>query len=95
VILAELLLHRDRRMQRALRMVLVRDRRPEQRKNPVAGGLNDVPVVAMRRVDHQLERRINDGAGLLRVEVAHKFGRALDIGEQRRHRLALALERCR
>jgi len=50
-------------------------------------------VVAMRRVDHQLQRRVDDRAGLLRVEVLHQLGRALDIREQRRDRLALALGR--
>src|SRR5260370_6803623 len=45
----------------------------------------------MRRVDHQLERRIDDRAGLLGIEVAHKFGRTLDVREQRRHRLTLTV----
>jgi hypothetical protein len=73
-------------------MVFMCDRRAEQRENAIAGRLHDVTVVAMRRVNHQLQRRIDDRAGLLRVEVAHKLGRALDVGEQRRHRLALALD---
>jgi hypothetical protein len=45
----------------------------------------------MHRVDHQLECRINDRARLLGVEVLHQIHRALDIGEQRRDRLAPAL----
>ena len=48
----------------------------------------------MRRVDHQPERRIDNRARLLRVEVLHQLGRALDVREQRRHRLALPLD-CR
>ncbi len=82
-------------MQRPLRMVLMGDRRAdaEQRENAVAGRLHHVTVVAMRRVDHQLERRIDERARLLGIEVAHQFRRALDIREQRRHRLALALQR--
>ncbi len=72
-------------------MVLVRDRRAEQREDAVAGGLHDVAVVAMDRVDHQLQRRIDDRARRLRVEVLHQFRRALDVGEQRGDRLALAL----
>ena len=32
----------------------MRDRRAEQREDAVAGGLHDVAVVAMDRVDHQL-----------------------------------------
>ena len=74
-------------------MVLVRDRRAEQREDAVAGGLHDVAVVAMDRVHHQLERRIDDRARLLGIEVLHQLRRALDVGEQRRDRLALAVER--
>ena len=70
----------------------MRDRRAEQREDAVAGRLHDVAVVAMRRVDHQLQRRIDNRARLFRVEVLHQLGRALDVGEQRRHRLALPLD---
>ena len=56
--------------------------------------LHDVTVIAMRRVDHQPERRIDNRARLFRIEVLHQLGRALDVGEQRRHRLALPLD-CR
>src|SRR6266851_5110250 len=89
---AKCVAHRERRVQRALWMVLMCDRRAEQCKNPVARRLHNVTVVAMRRVDHQLECRIDDRARLLRIEVAHHFGRILDVREQRRHRLALALD---
>ena len=89
----QLLLHPQRGVKRALRMVLVRDRRAEQREDPVAGGLHDVAVVAMHRVDHQLQRRIDDRARFFGVEVLLQLGRALDVGEQRRDRLALAV-RC-
>jgi len=36
---------------------------------------------------------VDDRAGFLRVEVRHQLGRALDVGEQRRDRLALAVQR--
>jgi hypothetical protein len=55
--------------------------------------LHDVPAVPPRRFDHQLERGVNDRAGLFRVEVLHQFHRALDVGKQCRHRLALAVKR--
>src|SRR5260370_40079058 len=45
----------------------------------------------MRRLDHQLQRRIDNRVRLLRVEVLHQLGRALDVREQRRDRLALAV----
>ena len=89
---AEIFARRERRVQCALRMVLVRDRCAEQREDAVAGRLHDVPVVAMDRVDHRLERGIDYGAGLLGIEVAHQLSRALDIREERGDGLALALE---
>ena len=73
-------------------MILVGDRRAEDREDAVAGALHDVAVVAADRVDHQLERGIDDCAGLLGIEVLLQLSRTLDIREQRRHRLPLAFE---
>ena len=73
-------------------MVLVRDGRAEDREDAVAGALHDVAVVAADRVDHQLERGIDNRARLLGIEILLQFGRALDIGEQRSDGLALAFE---
>jgi hypothetical protein len=73
-------------------MILVRDRCTEQREAAVAGGLRNVAAVVPHRFDHQLERRIDDRARLFGIEILHQIHRALDIREQRRHRLALALE---
>jgi hypothetical protein len=71
-------------------LVLVGDRRAEQSEDAITGGLHDVAVVATHCVDHKPERRIDDRAGILGIEVLLKFGGALDVGEQRRDRLALA-----
>ena len=49
----------------------------------------------MHRVHHQLERRIDQAARVLRVEVLDQLHRALDVGEQRGHVLALTVERFR
>ena len=65
---AHLLLHAKCRIERALRMILMRDRRAEQREDAITSGLHDVAVVAMGRIDHQLEGRIDDGARLLGIE---------------------------
>jgi hypothetical protein len=73
-------------------MVLLRDRRAEQRENAVAGGLHHATVVALDGVGHQLERRVDDRTCFFRVEILLKFGGALDICEQRRDRLAFAGE---
>ncbi len=88
-----LLLHPQRRIERALGMVLVRHGGAEQREDAISGGLHDVAAIAMDRVDHQLQRRVDNGARLLGVELLHQLHRALDVSEQRRDRLALALER--
>ena len=88
-----LLLHPERGVERALRMILMRDRRAEQREHAVAGRLHDVAAVAMRRVHHQRERRIDDRARFLGIEPLHQVHRALDVGEQRGDGLALALGR--
>jgi len=55
-------------------MVFVGDRRPEKREDAVTSGLHDVAVVAPYRLDHQLQRGIDDCAHLLRVEVLHQLG---------------------
>src|SRR6202040_2409704 len=88
-----LVLHSECCVERTLRMVLMRDRRAEQRENSVAGGLHDVSVEAMDRVHHQLERGVNDGASFLRIEVLDQIHRALDVSEQRRDHLSLAVGR--
>jgi hypothetical protein len=76
-------------------MVFVRHRSAEQREDPVVGGLHDVTVIAMDRVDHQFEGRIDNRTRLFGIEVFHQLHRAVDVGEQRRDRLALAVERRR
>ena len=94
-IFRHLLLHAQRSVESALGMVFMRDRRPEEREDSVAGGLHDVTVVAMDRFDHQLQRRIDNRPRLFRIETLHQVHRSLDIREQRRHRLALAARRVR
>jgi predicted HD phosphohydrolase len=73
-------------------MVLVRDRRTEQREDAVAGRLHDIAVVVTHCLDHEMQCGIDDRAGFFGIEVLHQLGRTLDIREQRRHRLALTLE---
>ena len=91
----QLLLHRQRRMKCALRMVLVRHRRAEQREDAVARRLRNVAAVAMHRRHHQMQHRVDDRARLLGIEIAHQLRRALDVGEQRSDRLALAIRALR
>src|ERR1700683_2344233 len=74
-------------------MIFMGDWSAEKREDPVAGGLHNVTVVAAHRVDHQLERRIDDRARFFRIEILLELRRALDIGEQRGDRLSLAVAR--
>jgi len=69
----QLLPHAQRCIERALGMVLVRHRRAEEREDAVACRLHDVAVVAMDGVHHQPQRRIDNGARLLGVEVLHQL----------------------
>jgi len=46
----------------------------------------------MDRVHHELQHRVDNCARLLRVKLAHQFGRPFDISEQRRNRLPFAID---
>src|SRR6516162_8752158 len=70
-------------------MVLMRRGRTEQCEDSVAGILHAAIVTACR-IDHYFQRRVDDRARLLGIEVLLELGRALDVGEQRGDRLALA-----
>src|SRR5450755_1027051 len=76
-------------MQRALRMVLMCGRRAEDREDAIASRVHDVAVVTVNRLDHQLDCGVDNCARVLRIEVAHHFGRALNFGEKGRDNLAL------
>jgi hypothetical protein len=91
---AQVVTRRDSRVDRALRMIFVRDRGAKQCEDAIAGRLHDITAVALDRIDHQLDCRIDNRARLFRIKILHQLGRALDVGEQRRHGLALALQRC-
>src|SRR5262249_23600792 len=92
-VVLNLLLHPQCGVERALRMILMRNRSAEDRKNAVAGGLRDVAAVMMYRIHHQLERGIDDCPSLLRIKILDHLHRALDVGEQSGDRFTLAFER--
>jgi hypothetical protein len=73
-------------------MVLVRDRSPEQREDAVAGILH-VGIIVARGVDRYFQRRVDDRARLLRIQVLLELGRALDVGKECGDRLALTVRR--
>ena len=88
----ELALQRERRPARALRVVLVRDRRAEQRHDAVAGELVHRALEAVNAVAEDREEAIHDRPPQLRVGLLGQIHRADHVGEQDRDLLALTIE---
>ena len=76
-------------------VVLVRDRRPEQRHDPVAGELVDGALEPPDALGEQREEALHDLTPLLGIGLLGHVHRAHDVGEQDGHLLALAVERRR
>ena len=74
-------------------MILVRQRRTEQRHQAVAHDGVHGAFVAMHGLDHALEHRVEQLLHLLRVAVGDHLHRAFDVGEQHGDQLALAFQR--
>ena len=85
-------LHAQRGVARPHGVILVGDRRAEQRHDPVAHDLVDRALVAVDGLHHALEDGIEELAGLLWVPIGQELHRALEVGEQHRDLLALAFE---
>ena len=96
---AQLVAQMQRRVAGALRVVLVRDRRAEQRHDAVAGELVDRALEAMHAVGEDREEAIEDLVPLFGIELLGELHRALHVGEQHGDLLAFAFEgglaRCR
>ena len=82
----------ERGIARADRVVLVSDRRAEQGHDPVAHDLVDRAFVVVDGLHHALQDRIEELARLLGIAVGEQLHRALEVGEEHRDLLALALE---
>ena len=76
---------------RALRVVLVRDRRAEEREDRVAHQPGERSLVAVDRRDEPLERAVHDLGPVLGVQGLGHRGRALDVAEQHGDDASLAL----
>jgi hypothetical protein len=87
------LLHPQRGVARADGVVFVRNRRAEQRHDPVAHDLVHRALVAVDGVHHVPEHRVEDLARFLGIAVGQQLHRALEIGEQDGHLLPFAFER--
>ena len=86
------LLHANRRVAGPHRVILVGERGAEERHDPVAHDLVDRTLVLVNRLDHALEDGVENLARLFRIAVRQELQRALEIGEEDGHLLALALE---
>src|SRR5262245_51878548 len=87
------LLHPERSVASADAMVLVCQRRPEQRHDAIAHHPMDGALVTMDGLHHVLEYRVDELAYFLGIAVGKQVHRALQVGEKRCDLLALALDR--
>jgi hypothetical protein len=88
----ELVLEMERRVAGAPGVVLVGDRRPEQRHDAVARELVDRALEAVDALAEDREEAVHDPPPLLRVAALGELHRAHHVGEQHRHLLALPFQ---
>ena len=86
------LLHSQRGVAGPDGVVFVGERRPEERHDAVAHHLVDGALVAMDRLHHALQHRVEELPRFLGVAVGEQLHRALEVGEQNGDLLALALQ---
>src|SRR5262245_25215441 len=84
-----LFLHAQGGIEGALRMIFMGNRGTEESKDAIAQRLRDVALIAVHRVHHELEGRINDATGFLRVEAVSEGGKACHISKERSDGLTL------
>ena len=87
------LLHAQGGIARADCVILVGHGCPEERHDPVAHHLIHRALVAMDGLHHSLEDRIENLARFLGIAIGEELHGALEVGEEDRDLLALALER--
>jgi hypothetical protein len=73
-------------------VILVGQRRPEQRHDPVAHHLVDGALVAVDGLHHAFEHRVEELPRLLGIAVGQQLHRALQVGKQHGDLFALAFE---
>ena len=86
-------LHPERGVTGADGVILLGERSPEERHDPVAHHLVHGALVPMNGFHHELQHRIEDGPGLLGIAIGKELHRTLHVGEEDGDLLALALER--
>ncbi len=86
------LLHPERSVAGADSVILVGERRAEQRHDPVAHHLVDSALVAVHGFHHSIEDGVEELARLLGIAVGEELHRPLEIGEEHGDLLALAFQ---
>ena len=77
--------HVERRVEGALGIVLMGDRRAEHGQHGIADELFHEAVVARDRLGERLEQRVLERAHLLGIEPLGERGEARDVGEEHGH----------
>ena len=90
---ADGVLHRQGRVAGPHRVVLVRQRRAEERHDPVAQHLVHRALVAVDGLHQPFQDGVEQTPRLLRIAVSQELHRPLQVREQHRDLLALALDR--
>ena len=86
------ILHAQGRVASSHGVVLLRKRRTEQRHDAIAHHLVDGAVVVVHGLHHAFDHRLEQGARLLRIAFGEQLHRALQVSEQDRNLLSLALD---
>jgi len=92
VVASDRLLHPERRVARPHRVVLVGERRAEERHDAVAHHLVDRALVTVHGLNHPFEHRVEKLARFLGIAVGEQLHRTLQVSEEDRDLLALAFE---
>ena len=86
------LLHPERGVAGAHGMVLVGQGGPEERHDAVPHDLIDRALVAVDRLHHPLEHGVEEVSRLFGIAIGEDLHRALEVGEEHGHLLALAFQ---
>ena len=73
-------------------MVFVGHWHPEQGHNAIAQHLVHGAFIAVHRVHHDVQRRVQQCLGRFRIEPRDQFRRALEVGKKHRNLLALTFQ---
>ena len=92
-VVAHGLLHGERRIAGAYRMVLMGQGRPEQGHDAIAHDLVDGALVAVHGGHHALQHGVEQLPRLLGIAIGQQFHGPLHVGKEHGHLLAFAFQR--